>query len=61
MTKKVDPETSPRASTWPVKPIDKTKKVDPETSPTTYIYDEKCFSRNFPYGPYMYFTASIYI
>jgi hypothetical protein len=34
MTKKFDPESSPRASTWPVQPIYMTKKVDTENSPS---------------------------
>jgi hypothetical protein len=33
MMKKVVPEISPRASTWPVQPIYMRKKVGPEISP----------------------------
>jgi hypothetical protein len=60
MMKKVGPETSPKASTWPVQPIYMMKNVGPETSPTAstwpvqpiyiYIYDEKSWSRDFPYS-----------
>jgi hypothetical protein len=58
---KFGPETSPGTFTWPIYMM---KKFGPETSLepvpglySLYIYDEKSWSREFPYGLYMVCTA----
>jgi hypothetical protein len=55
--KKVGPEISPKACTWPVQTIYLMKNVGSETSSTACIQDEKSWSRDYPYIMHIPCTA----